>query len=104
MEKNIKSPRRGKTIEIDIEKVSHSFSWYLRNWLTVDQLKEVNRKNETEEYIQNRYCASHEYCDPNEAMIQAMEGNGFKFDTQSEEQNKVIKEAWNLSKKLKFAN
>lgn len=86
----------------NVELISAEFSKILNNWLTPEEIEGVNLKNKTDEYIKQGFCATHEHCDPNEAMIQALSKYGFEFDPQDERQMKLINKAWALSKQREF--
>ena len=46
--------------------------------LTTDQVVEVNRLNATDEY--QGACATHDFCDTNEVILDALESLGFEYD------------------------
>ena len=58
-------------MDINTGKLAREFSATLREWLRPDELAEVVERNraETDSYI----CHSHDFCDPNMAMLEAME-------------------------------
>ena len=81
--------------------LSERFSDIIRDWLTADELADVNSKNNADE----DHCATHEYCDANEAMQQAfLASRGVSIDVQNEEHIELINRAWKRSKKNKFKN
>ena len=45
------------------------FSRILNNWLTKQDIESINEANKKDP----NFCASHDYCDPNEAMLEAYE-------------------------------
>ena len=55
-----------RTNETDL---ARHFIETLRSWLTAEQLATVVTRNATSEYA--RACASHDFCDANEAMAEA---------------------------------
>ncbi len=82
-------------------KLAKEFSAILRSWLTPEQLTEINQKNETAAYTNAD--ATHDYCDPNQAMIDAFEKVfGKEIDFQSDEDSEIINAAWALARKNKF--
>ncbi len=82
-------------------KLAKEFSAILRSWLTPEQLTEINQKNETAAYTNAD--ATHDYCDPNQAMIDAFEKVfGKEIDFQSDEDSEIINTAWALARKNKF--
>jgi hypothetical protein len=84
--------------EPDPARLSQEFSKTLNSWLSPDQIREVNRRNQTEEY--EGVCASHDFCDANEAMAQALERLGFEYHNSL---NEIINDAWDRSKAAGFA-
>src|SRR5688572_31563814 len=56
-------------IEAGTEALASRFCEIINEWLHPKQLAEVNRRNKTPDYVQ--CCATHDFCDPNEAMAQA---------------------------------
>lgn len=73
------------------------FSRILHEWLTADELAEIQRRNSTLEY--SGFCASHDFCDPNQAMIDALSIHGLEFDT---ELCGLINDAWAISRMSGF--
>lgn len=88
---------------IDVRILSEIFKDIIQEWLTEEQLRKIDAKNRTHEYKRGNLCASHEFCDPNQAMIDAVESLGFEFDTQDEEQGVAIDRAWSLTKEIGFS-
>lgn len=62
-------------------------------------MAEVNIRNQTEEYRSGNLCASHDFCDPNQAMIDALEYFGHSWDV---DYNELINEAWEIAKSHRF--
>ena len=101
-------------MEINTEILAREFSATLREWLRPDELAEVVDRNraETDSYI----CHSHDFCDPNMAMLGAMETVvGIDVDeVMVEEGNEAIQnaetaplmtawnEAWEIAKRNEF--
>jgi phosphopantetheinyl transferase (holo-ACP synthase) len=92
------------------EKLSNEFSRIINEWLTADEIKAINKANAEDK----EHCATHQYCDPNEAMLQAFEtviGREFVFfdaeipntESQQVKDDLLITIAWNLSRKNNFA-
>lgn len=77
------------------------FCRVLRDWLTPEQLDAINHANSTE-FKDSPICASHDYCDPNQAMLDAMEVFGIELDCQSDEQCRLIELAWDIANKSGF--
>lgn len=69
----------------------------LRSWLTPAEMALVNERNATSEY--QNCCASHDFCDANEAMFEAMD----QFCQLSDEDHMNIHNgAWDMAKKANF--
>lgn len=100
--------------------LAEAFSKFIRSWLTPSQLAEVNANNEAdaEHYGLGRKeygsCATHDYCDSNEAMLLAFNCT-FKRDpwtvldrkTKADDKNRekdtaLMNEAWTIAKAHKF--
>lgn len=82
------------------ESLAAEFCRVLNEWLTPDQIAEVNARNaaETDENI----CHSHDFCDANQAMLDAMAVFGLDFES-TDEQNTLINAAWDLAKAAGFS-
>lgn len=80
------------TDAIDTEELAEQFCLILNEWLTEDELEEINRRNSTPEYAGS--CATHDFCDPNQAMSDALESIGFEF---APELCESINAAWDLA-------
>ena len=78
--------------------LAKQFTKVLNEWLTPEQLAEVRRLNATPEYA--RCCATHNYCDANQAMLDAF-AETFGRDYQSDDVD-VINEAWDRAKAKEF--
>ena len=106
-------------MEINTEILAREFSATLREWLRPDELAEVVDRNraETDNYI----CHSHDFCDANMAMFQAMEttlnissDSIWVAETIAKEANEAIQnaetaplmtvwnEAWEIAKRNEF--
>lgn len=71
------------------------------DYLTRSDLAEIDRRNSLPEYA--GFCASHDFCDPNQAMIDALDSFGLQFDPSDEVVGKLIDDAWQKSKSAGFA-
>ncbi len=86
------------------EQVSKKFSEVLREWLTPAEMDEVIIRNEEPRYKEGELCATHDFCDANMAMFEAIEKvTGTEPDTQSDEFTKLFNEAWVMAKANKFS-
>lgn len=97
--------------QMNICRLAVAFSIILNKWLTIEQLKEVNRKNSYE--YDSHTCASHDFCDANMAMDEAfltVMGRDYVFhddekpetEAQNTEDTELMNIAWELARKLKF--
>lgn len=77
--------------------LSSEFSRILREWLSPDELAEINRRNSTPEY--SGCCASHDFCDPNQAMVEALEVFGLDFHPRLCD---LVNEAWGIVSRSGF--
>ena len=98
-------------MEITIQSLSAAFNTILHDWLTPEELMQVNKRNSKRK--NENYCATHEFCEPNEAMLQAFvlvfnrEYVFFNIDIEGTKEQSYLDDAyfnhaWNLSKKNKF--
>lgn len=83
-----------------IEALAVQFIEELRETISADDMDKVNARNVTPDYF--KCCATHDFCDANQCMIDALEHFGLSFDTQSEAQIDLINSAWNLAKACEF--
>lgn len=81
--------------------LSRTFSRLMRECLTADELAQVNAMNKVGDL---NICASHDFCDANQIMLDALSEYGAEFDSSSDEQARLIDSAWNESKVGGFAN
>jgi hypothetical protein len=83
-----------------VEWLSNRFSTLIREMLSGIEMAKVNRQNKREP----QYCATHEYCDPNEAMCVAMDElfGSTEWDLADSFIENLIDEAWTLSKNKRF--
>lgn len=80
-------------------RIAEEFIKILRGWLTEDEIAEINAINAEND---NRFCATHDYCDPSVAMLEAFEkitGESYLCDDYN---NGLIDGAWNIARELKF--
>lgn len=85
-----------ETMKEDI-RYADAFSAVIRSCLTEAELEEVNRRNRFQ--LDHNICHSHDFCDANQAFIDAMEAKGvdpFSFSTGRH--NRI----WELAKIYKF--
>ena len=84
----------------NIESLANRFSLGLLQALGDSVIAEVIAKNALPEYA--GCCASHDYCDANEIMLQAMDAEGIEFDAENDEQAAGCNAAWALAKQRGF--
>jgi len=77
-----------------------TFAGYICDALTSEQLDAVNIQNAAP--LHQNTCATHDYCDPNQYMIWAIEDLDGEFDPQDSEQAALIDDAWTLAKDCEF--
>jgi hypothetical protein len=86
----------------NILKVAKQFSIILNQWIP-EKLFEVNLRNKEQSYIDHGCCATHDFCDPNQAIIDA-----FKFvfgkdpSVKNQKDNMIINNAWTIAKTANF--
>jgi hypothetical protein len=73
-----------------VASLAQKFDAVLREWLTADEYSEVIRRNRTEEY--RGACATHDFCDANVAMMEAMLAFGVNADSKGGHQ--LFTAAW----------
>lgn len=79
------------------------FSNILKEWLTIAKLTEVNERNKQYKTNNADCCATHEFCDPNQAMIDAFtQLTGREIDVQSDSDLSLTNKAWAMAKESNF--
>jgi len=73
--------------------LAERFSSILREWLTPEQLASVNAMNRSDE--DKSICHTHDVCDPNQAMIDALASFGIDW---SPDEMPLIDDAWGIAK------
>lgn len=86
------------------KQLSTKFSAIIREWLTAEEIAEVNEKNEKAAWA--GCCATHDYCDTNQAMLDAHKTvfNTPDIDLGDNATIDMMNKAWDISKKAKFQN
>lgn len=64
--------------QADVVDVANDFVLILQDWLTDDEFYDVQKLNAAEE--DSDVCHSHDFCDANMAMQEAMKKRGFKCE------------------------
>jgi hypothetical protein len=83
------------------EKLADEFCRILNEWLTPEEFAEINRRNATAKY--QGLCATHDFCDPNQAMCDAEAVLGIELDCRFNEDIALMDAAWDIAKKRGFA-
>lgn len=79
-----------------VPKLAGAFYATLTEWLTADELAEVRRRNATPEYA--GVCASHDFCDANEAMEEAFRKVLGPVPARNEDATPLWNAAWTLAR------
>ena len=82
---------------IEAVDLAREFSRVLSGWCQPGELAEIRRLNLTPEYAS--CCASHDFCDANQAMIDAIAALGGEFDADTD---LPIDAAWAIAKRAGF--
>lgn len=104
--------RKGETMNEQTQRLAVEFSRILREWLT-EELAEVVRLNAAEP-DKSGVCHSHDYCDANQAMLDAWEvvfGKGevpacireHKTDAEENHDDAIWNAAWTMAKEKGFS-
>tara|TARA_B100000700_G_scaffold325571_1_gene434699 strand:- start:380 stop:667 length:288 start_codon:yes stop_codon:yes gene_type:complete len=83
------------------QRLAEEFADIIRNELTDDELVLVNERNAANGY-EKLSCATHDFIDPNQSMLDAMESLNIEVDLDSDKQIKLINEAWWMAKESNF--
>ncbi len=78
------------------EQVAIKFSEVLKEWVGIKKLRAIVSRNEAEN--DSSICHSHDFCDANMAMVEAMEKMGLDYETNDE----LFNQAWNIAKENAF--
>lgn len=82
------------------EAVAARFCAILQSWLSPQQLEEIN----TENRLNPGFCATHDYCDPNQAMIDAWEiESGREWSSEDAECYEITEAAWPMARRSGFS-
>lgn len=89
------------TASLTARDLAGTFAAVLREWLTPEQLAEIDRINaESTSKGDTLVCATHDYCDANEAMLLALERHGVEY---SADLHDTINLAWEIAKARGFS-
>lgn len=81
--------------------LAYEFASLLRNMLSAETMEAINRRNSA---AGNDFaCATHDFCDSNEVMLQAMANIDMEeFQPENREQADLMSAAWGVAKRLRF--
>ena len=85
----------------EVKLLSMAFTYHLIEGLEIGAIDEINKLNATERY--KGCCASHDFCDSNMDMVDALETLG--YDTRpewTEEMLQLMSKAWDRAHRLQF--
>lgn len=85
----------------EVTLLSAKFTEILNQWLTKKELNEIRKRNKQPDY--ETCCATHDFCDPNEAMAEAwVTVFGKEGDWRKDRTMNIINKAWVMSKQKEF--
>ena len=82
-------------MNIDTLYLAHTFAGILQTTLQGNDIFTVIARNESE--TDPRICHSHDFCDANQCMIDALEIVGYPYDGNDDAQSALIDEAWKIA-------
>lgn len=85
---------------MDAYDLAKAFSEELAATLTAEQMDAVNERNTSE--TDKNICHSHDFCDANQVMLDAMASLGREWDN-CDEDNAMVTDAWNIAKNAEFS-
>lgn len=86
---------------IDPVELARQFCFILREWLTRRQIQLIVARNRREP--DERICHTHDFCDPNQAMIDAWERcYGIHPRCQSATDTRLWNKAWSIARRWNF--
>lgn len=84
------------------ETLATEFTAILRDWLTREELVEIDSLNRAEP--NGSVCHSHDFCDPNQAMLDALARFGVvDYRAADKKLNVLIDKAWSFAKNRGFS-
>lgn len=85
-----------------IETLAATFSSVITDWLSAADIDAINTINARPGYVKSNLCASHEFCDANEAMLQACTALDYAPDIANDDDTALLNAAWNIAKQCEF--
>lgn len=89
-----------RAIVADRETLAKEFSKILAGWMTPEQQQTVIERNKAE--TNASICHSHDFCDANQAINDAMKVTGIEWDGQNDFHNTLTDAAWQIAKENSF--
>lgn len=86
--------------DVTPQQLAEAFCRVLHKWLPDSAFTEINRLNTTPEYASA--CATHDFCDANQAMLDALQSLGLEWHGQDDPLDPLIGEAWVIAKDSGF--
>lgn len=86
--------------KVSIPMLAAKFSTILSSWLSEEEMQEVVKRNQAE--TDRSVCHSHDFCDANMAMQEAVESFGLTINADSDADAALWNAAWDLAKKSNF--
>lgn len=99
LRKVVGNPRRDVVVTPGlIKRTADIFVRVLRDWLTPAEFAEMRRRNDTAKYRDGGACASHDFCDANMAMLEAIgSAVGFHPDVSARWYTDLHNAAWDAA-------
>jgi hypothetical protein len=88
--------------KITSDQLAESFANTIKEWLDPEEMEKVIARNEINIRENNGCCATHDFCDANMAMVEALSKHSLIWEMADEVQQQLINEAWNKAKQNKF--
>lgn len=86
--------------EADVLQLAATFSCLLEEETSGEQFADMIRRNAVE--TDPSICHSHDLCDANQVMLDAMELHGWEYGGGSSEENAFVSRAWDAAKRARF--
>jgi hypothetical protein len=84
----------------DVDTLATEFSIIIREWLTPDQCRQIDARNAAE--TDSQVCHSHDFCDANQAMIDAFARFNVECDPTDDLHYNLCQAAWAVAKRIGF--
>lgn len=90
------------TILPDADTLASEFIIIIRGWLRLEQCREIDQRNTAE--TDPQICHSHDFCDANQAMIDAFSRFNVECDPTDDAHHNLCQAAWAIAKQSGFAS